>query len=279
MKLYLTIILPILFLISLVPVFSFANAEKYQDDSFGYSMNVPDEYLVSKSFNGVVIITYSEKKNQANGIDNISILVTKNDGKPFSETIQLVKNDIENFGNTITDEMEIELGGNNTNDDDDGGGGGAKKEAILIKSYIDIGVPVFFENVVAYHGNHAYFLTVTYTDNKTQKAFHEMLESFDFADDDDDYYFIPQWIKDVSERWTEEKASDEEFANAMRHMLSIVSSAYESITEEEDNDRAIFFPPWIKEVAASWSQGEIDNQTWKNMILYLYEKGLITIIT
>ena len=258
-----------LLLLFLIP-FSFAYAEKYYDESFGYSVYVPDKYSIATPFNDVVIFS-SEKPNRANGADSINILVTRHDGKPLSEMMELVRNDLVKFGNTITDETEIKFGS-----DDDG------KKGVLIKSHKDIGTPVFYENSIAYHENLAYFLTVTYTDSETQKTFHDMLESLEFAEE----HYIPQWIMHVSAEWSEEGGGvgDDDLANAMRYML-IMFPVSEATTDYVDNDpnradddyddRTILFPEWVRGIASSWTNGEIDNDTWKNLIAYLYENEII----
>ena len=274
------------FFLLLVPSASFvyADEEKYQDESFGYSMNVPEGYLIATPFNDVTIIS-SEKTNQANGVDSINVLVTRHDGKPLPEMMELVRNDLENFGNEITDETQIKIGSDSGDDSDN------DNTAVLIKSYGDNGFPVFYESVIVYHKNLAYFLTVTYTDSDTQETFEEMLESFEFAEDDE---FIPQWIKHVSAKWSEGIASDEDFANAMRYMLIMfpVSETTTTTTTtndyvdnddsnnvadsvNDDVDRITAFPYWIKGIASSWSQGDIDNKTWKNMLQYLHEKEIL----
>ena len=264
----------------LIP-FSFAYAEeKYQNDSFGYSINVPEEYTVSQSFHNVVILT-TEEKNNSNGIDSISVLVTINDGKSFSEMIQLVKNDIENFGNIITDETQIDLGNDNIDEI-----GNNQNKVTLIKSYTDIGTTIFFENVVAYHNNLAYFITLTYTDKSIQDDFHNILESFEFAQED----FIPKWIKTISERWAngdKETVSDKDFAYAIKFMLTMSSLQdlknleddvhNHAIPTNNDEGKTVLLPSWLKHPTTSWVNGEIDNTTWKNLIVYLYENEIILI--
>lgn len=277
-----------LFLFVLVPA-SFAYAEeKYQNDSFGYFMEIPEEYTVSQSLENVIIIT-PEKKNNFNGIDSISVLVTVNDGKPFLEMIQLVKNDIQNFGHTVTDEIQIDLG---NNDDNNNSIDEIQNKATLIKSYTaEIGFPVFSEIVVAYHENLAYFITLTYTEESTHDDFHNMLESFEFETDD----FIPNWVRIVSERWADEDdddetVSDEDFAYAIKFMLTMSSledlknleedihnHTPTSLNNDEDKTVIIVVPQWLKSPTSSWVSGEIDNATWKNMLQYLYEKEIIVL--
>ena len=288
-------ILSLLILFLSSSFFAYAQ-EEFQNQSFGYSINIPKEYAVSQSLNNVITIT-SEKKNDSNGIDSISVLVTAHDDKPFSEMVQLVKNDIENFGNKITDEVQFDLGADNNVVDDIGNN---QKNTVMIRSYVtDIGVPVFFENIVAYHDNLAYFITITYTDESTHNDFHTMLYTFEFAQDD----FIPEWIRTVSERWSDDDSnnekqngtvSDEDFAFALGYVLSDdliqdIIALEENVhnntipqnnNNDDDDDKSktvVILPSWLKHPTSSWVNGDIDNATWKNLIEYLYEKEIIVL--
>ena len=283
MKQQITVIFSVVVLLFIpFSFFAYADEEKYQNNSFGYSVNIPENYSITSPFNDIIILT-AEKKNDANGIDNISILVTKNNDKQFSEMTQLVKNDIKNFGNEITDEIQIQLG----NDDNIDELGNNHNKSILIKSHTAaINFPIFFENVVAYDENHAYFITLTYTDKSTQDDFHKMLESFEFAKDD----FIPKWIKAISNGWANNDGvvSDEDYSNAIRYVISTSFSDKTTLEENNLNDnpsllldnnenKTIILPSWLKYPTSSWVNGEIDNESWKNLIGYLYENEIILI--
>ena len=100
---------------------------------------------------------------------------------------------------------------------------------------------------------------------------------------------IPEWVKLNTESWSDGTMNDETFVNAIGFLIEkeiIDIPMKQNISEApkdkekhqfEEIDQTIPIPDWIKNNAAWWSDGTINDDAFVSAIQYLVEQGIIQI--
>jgi len=92
---------------------------------------------------------------------------------------------------------------------------------------------------------------------------------------------VPDWIKNNAAWWAEGQIDDQTFVDGIEYMVknelirSPTLSIVEDNTTEETQNIEIIVPDWIKNNAAWWAEGQIDDQTFVDGIEYMVKNEII----
>jgi len=92
---------------------------------------------------------------------------------------------------------------------------------------------------------------------------------------------IPDWVKSTAGWWAEGLVTDREFVDAIEYMVKnqIISSPTISVIEgtesSESQNRDVSVPDWIKNNAAWWAEGQIEDVDFASGIEYMVKNQII----
>ena len=86
---------------------------------------------------------------------------------------------------------------------------------------------------------------------------------------------IPEWVKQISKWWSEDKIGDSEFISALRHMIENRIIQIPHIDSSKKTDSTI--PKWVKDNAAWWSEGMISDLDFVAGIQFMIQEGIIIV--
>ena len=86
---------------------------------------------------------------------------------------------------------------------------------------------------------------------------------------------VPDWVRNTSFWWADEKITDYEFTNAIEFLINnkIILMSNNHIPNEIHSE----IPSWVKNNAYWWSRGEIDDGTFLKGIEFLVNNGIIRV--
>ena len=107
------------------------------------------------------------------------------------------------------------------------------------------------------------------------------------VDDIKKILYVPEWIKNSVEMWSEDKINDDSFIQGIQFLVQeqIIDIPMESnVSEVKDKNIIIFeeekitrVPDWVKDSAGWWVEGLLSNEEFVNGIKYLVEQGIIQV--
>ena len=94
-------------------------------------------------------------------------------------------------------------------------------------------------------------------------------------------HFVPSWIKNNAQWWTEDKISDIEFVKGIEHLIEnklITSPKFkviDSTITQTQNTMTLNVPPWIKNNVGWWASGQTNDNDFLSAIEYLIREKIL----
>ena len=88
---------------------------------------------------------------------------------------------------------------------------------------------------------------------------------------------IPVWVKNSAEWWANDAITQTEFMQTIEYLIKQKIVTIPDLATSESTDESASVPDWIKNNAAWWAAGEIDDEAFVAGIQFLIKKGVITV--
>jgi len=118
-------------------------------------------------------------------------------------------------------------------------------------------------------------------------AYAAAVESQDFAEkkgvtyktviDSEVEIVIPSWIKQQVGWWVTSETQDSDFINSMQYLIKERIIVLPYIPESSTTSEDVEIPPWIKNTAGWWAQGEVSDQEFLSAMQYLIKEGVLQV--
>ncbi len=88
---------------------------------------------------------------------------------------------------------------------------------------------------------------------------------------------IPNWIKSQVGWWVSSETQDSDFINSMQYLIKERIIVLPSIPESSSTGEVTEIPPWIKNTAGWWSQGQVSDKEFVAAMQFLIKEGIIRV--
>jgi len=88
---------------------------------------------------------------------------------------------------------------------------------------------------------------------------------------------IPEWIKDSVGWWVSSETQDSDFINSMQYLIKERIIVLPSTPESSSTGEVTEIPPWIKNTAGWWAQGQVSDKEFVAAMQFLIKEGIIKV--